>query len=102
MGYFRVSLSSFIREKRLNAVLTQQEAVKLLGYKKSQFLSNLERGNRKPPLEVLKRMCEVYKISQEEMRVEYLKQAKVDAEEKAIRRWNAHFGVTTDVATESP
>lgn len=88
---FIVRLSEFIKQKRLNAVLTQQEAVSLLGYKKTQFLSNLERGLRKPPLEILKRMCEVYRISQEEMRIQYIQEAKVDAEEKAIRKWDCHF-----------
>lgn len=86
-----MSLSEFIKQKRLGVFLTQQEAVKLLGYKNSQFLSSLEVGKRKPPLEVLKRMCEVYRISQEEMRNHYIQQAKVDAEKTALKRWEAHF-----------
>ena len=87
-----MSLSEFIKAKRISAVLTQQEAVKLLGYKKAQFLSNLERGIRRPPLELLKRMCEVYQVSKEEMREQYVQQARIDAEEKAVRKWEIHFG----------
>ncbi|HEX7673175.1 MAG TPA: helix-turn-helix transcriptional regulator [Bdellovibrio sp.] len=86
-----MSLSEFIKQKRLGVFLTQQEAVKLLGYKNSQFLSSLEVGKRKPPIEVLKRMCEVYRISQDEMRSRYVQQAKVDAEVMAIKRWDEHF-----------
>ncbi|UYL08171.1 helix-turn-helix domain-containing protein [Bdellovibrio sp. SKB1291214] len=83
-----MSLSDYIKKKRLNALLTQQEAAKLLGYKKSQFLSNLELGNRKPPLEVLKKMCEVYKIPPEEMREEYIRSTSKEAEETAEKKWD--------------
>ncbi|WP_374035800.1 helix-turn-helix domain-containing protein [Bdellovibrio bacteriovorus] len=83
-----MSLSDFIRKKRLGAFLTQQDAAKLLGYNRPQFLSNLERGNRKPPIEVLKKMCEIYSIPEEEMKAEYVRQATADAIYNAHQKWN--------------
>ncbi|QDK46706.1 XRE family transcriptional regulator [Bdellovibrio sp. ZAP7] len=83
-----MSLSDFIRKKRMGAFLTQREAARLLGYSRSQFLSNLERGNRKPPLEVLKRMCEIYSIPEEEMKSEYIKQITEDAKESVNQKWD--------------
>lgn len=83
-----MSLSDYIKKKRMGAFLTQQEAAKLLGYSRSQFLSNMERGNRKPPLEVLKKMCEIYKVSEDEMREEYVKQVTQDAQNSASQKWN--------------
>ena len=95
-------LPEFIKQKRLNAVLTQQEAVELLGYKKAQFLSNLERGLRKPPLEILRRMCHVYRISREEMREHYIQEARIDAEEKAISKWDSHFALGQSAQQGAP
>ncbi|WP_413292747.1 helix-turn-helix domain-containing protein [Bdellovibrio sp. HCB185ZH] len=83
-----MSLSDFIRKKRMGAFLTQREAAKLLGYSRSQFLSNLERGNRKPPLEILKRMCEIYRVPEEEMKAEYIKQITEDAKESINQKWD--------------
>ncbi|UYL09103.1 helix-turn-helix domain-containing protein [Bdellovibrio sp. SKB1291214] len=83
-----MALSDFIKKKRMGAFLTQQEAAKLLGYSRSQFLSNMERGNRKPPLEVLQKMCEIYKVPEEEMREEYVKQVTQDAHDSAHQKWD--------------
>lgn len=83
-----VSFPKYLREKRIAVAMTQQQAGRLLGYKKSQFLSNLERGTSKPPLEVLKRMCEIYKISREEMRLRYVEDAVREAEARALQRWS--------------
>jgi transcriptional regulator with XRE-family HTH domain len=87
-----VALSNYIKKKRMGAFLTQQEAAKLLGYSRSQFLSNIERGNRKPPLEVLKRMCEIYKVPEDEMREEYIKQVTEDARDNANQKWDETLG----------
>lgn len=84
-----MSISDFIKKKRIDVFLTQQEASLLLGYKKSQFLSNLERGTRKPPLETLKKMCEIYRIPESEMREEYIKQMTEDANKTAKQKWDA-------------
>lgn len=96
-----MSLSDYIKKKRLNALLTQQEAAKLLGYKKSQFLSNLELGNRKPPLEVLKKMCEVYNIPHEEMRQAYISNSSKEAGENAEKKWDGADKKTSDTGKKS-
>lgn len=92
-----MTLSNFIKKHRKDACLTQKEAVELLGYKNSQFLSNLEIGHRKPPVEVLKRMCKVYKVSESEMLEQYVEQARVEAEKSARRKWEKHFGRRDEV-----
>lgn len=80
--------------------MTQQEAAELLGYKKAQFLSHLERGTRKAPVEVLKKMCEVYRVPEHEMREQYIQQAITDAEENAQQKWDG-YGKNADDSDES-
>lgn len=80
-------LPKYIREQRQRAALTQQEAVELLGYRKSQFLSSLERGLTKPPVDVLKKMCEVYRIPCDDMRQRYIQSQMDDARKKAEAKW---------------
>ena len=80
-------LPKYIREQRQKAALTQQEAVELLGYRKSQFLSSLERGLTKPPVDVLKKMCEVYRVPREEMRQRYIQAQVEEARKKAEAKW---------------
>lgn len=82
-----MTLAKYIKEQRLNAALSQKEAVRLLGYKKPQFLSNLERGTSRPPVEVLKRMCEIYRTSYEDMREKYIKESIEIAQKKAEGKW---------------
>lgn len=84
-----LALSDFIKTKRIDNFLTQQEAAVLLGYKKSQFLSNLECGKRKPPLDVLKKMCEVYHVEQAQMRDEYINSARDEAHQLAQDKWDS-------------
>ncbi|UYL09459.1 helix-turn-helix transcriptional regulator [Bdellovibrio sp. SKB1291214] len=84
-----MALSNFIKSKRIDNFLTQQEAAVLLGYKKSQFLSNLECGKRKPPLDVLQKMCEVYHVERSEMRDEYIKSATNEAHQLAQEKWDS-------------
>jgi transcriptional regulator with XRE-family HTH domain len=83
-------MKEFLKNKRLNATLTQQQASTLLGYQSSQFLSNLERGLSKPPLPVLFKMCDVYGISEEEMRAQYLTWVKDEALKKATNMWQTY------------
>ncbi|WP_413584972.1 helix-turn-helix domain-containing protein [Bdellovibrio sp. HCB274] len=86
-------LNKFIKEKRLEKALTQKEAGEQLGFAKSQFISSLETGASRPPIPVLKRMCEVYNVSEEEMRQAYLKDAIEEAQEKASRAWPRKKGL---------
>lgn len=81
-------LRYFLRDKRLSACLNQIEASSRLGYANSKFLSNVELGKRLPSVKLLKIMCEVYKVSPDEMKNAYVKDAIDRAEAAAVRRWN--------------
>lgn len=52
----------FLREKRVEANLTQKEVSKHCGFANAQFISNIERGCCWPPMDSLKRMAELYDI----------------------------------------
>lgn len=83
-------MNQFLKTRRLQAVMTQQQASALLGYQSSQFLSNLERGLSKPPIPVLIKMCNIYGISEEDMRAEYVRWVQEEAARKAEHQWSAH------------
>ncbi|KYG64928.1 hypothetical protein AZI86_12075 [Bdellovibrio bacteriovorus] len=83
-------MNQFLKTRRLQAVLTQQQASALLGYQSSQFLSNLERGLSKPPIPVLIKMCSIYGIPEEEMRSEYIRWVQEEAARKAEQQWTTH------------
>lgn len=85
-----MSISNYIKNKRVERFLTQKEASEFLGYKQSQFLSNLECGKRKPPLNTLKKMCELYGVDDAEMRDEYIKNASEEATQMAQHKWDAN------------
>jgi len=60
-------LSIFIKEKRIEAGLTQQQVASHLGYSSPQFISNWERGISHPPIETLKQIGKLYGIPAEEL-----------------------------------
>jgi transcriptional regulator with XRE-family HTH domain len=63
---FFSNVGEYLRQKRIEADLTQLEVAKTLGnYASSQFISNIERGIAFPPLKVLKGMVDLYKIDQD-------------------------------------
>lgn len=81
-------LAKFIKNKRMDAALTQLEVGQRLGFHKSQFISSMERGASRPPIQVLKKMCEIYDIPESEMRKAYMNNAVVKAEERARHDWD--------------
>ncbi len=86
-----MNLCDFLKEKRNGVALTQKEAGELLGYKRSQFISSLERGGSRPPISVLKKMCLVYRVSENEMKRAYLEDVMENAQAKALRAWDDIF-----------
>lgn len=60
-------LAELLKEKRLAARLSQKEVAKRLGYTTAQFVSNWERGVSQPPVQVLKKIADLYKTSAEEL-----------------------------------
>ena len=55
-------LHTYLRQKRLEAGLTQLDCAKLLGFSTAQFISNWERGVAKPPLKSVKKVAEIYNL----------------------------------------
>lgn len=60
-------ISTVLKEKRIEAGLTQQQVASQLGYSSPQFISNWERGISHPPIETLKQIGKLYGISGEEL-----------------------------------
>ena len=60
-------LAKFLKEKRVESGLSQKEVAEKLGYSTSQFISNWERGISHPPLNTLRQLAEMYRISPDDM-----------------------------------
>ncbi|MBO9668008.1 MAG: helix-turn-helix transcriptional regulator [Bdellovibrio sp.] len=80
-------LGSFLKQKRIDALLSQGEASRLLGYERSQFLSNVERGKRAPSCDLLRRMCVVYKVDEKEMREQWIEARVIKSKNHATKCW---------------
>jgi transcriptional regulator with XRE-family HTH domain len=63
----RDGLSEFLKNKRVEAGLTQSEVARKLGYSSPQFVSNWERGLANPPVFILKDLTKMYKVPAEKM-----------------------------------
>ncbi len=60
-------LAEFLKNKRLNAGLSQRDVADKLGYSTPQFISNWERGVSHPPISALKKLGDLYKVSAEDL-----------------------------------
>ncbi|MEN0059669.1 MAG: helix-turn-helix transcriptional regulator [Bdellovibrio sp.] len=60
-------LAGFLKDKRIKSGLSQKEVADKLGYTTPQFVSNWERGMSAPPIEVLKKLSDLYDVPSEEM-----------------------------------
>lgn len=60
------SLGDYLKEKRENNKLTQNEVAKIC-LCKAQFVSNWERGLCSPPWPVLKKLIKVYELPQKQL-----------------------------------
>lgn len=61
------NLAQFLKERRVMAGFSQKEVADHLGYDTAQFVSNWERGISSPPISVLKKLAEFYRISAEKL-----------------------------------
>ena len=86
-----MTFSLYLKKKRMEKALTQNQAAKRIGNIKHQFISNIERGTSKPSLGVLQRMCAVYNVEQEEMKRQYIQEAMRSARVSAEEKWNCFF-----------
>lgn len=60
-------LANFLKEKRIASGLSQGDVADKLGYSTAQFISNWERGVAAPPVNILKKLAELYKVNAEEL-----------------------------------
>ena len=83
MTQYRPRLGSFIREKRIQAGLTQAALAEQLGYT-SQFVANWERDASAPPANRLFELIQILKVDEAEM-VEVLAQDSLSFWKAAVR-----------------
>lgn len=60
-------IHSFLKEKRVQAQLSQADVAKELGYSSPQFISNWERGLVLPPLQTMSTLVKLYKLNREDV-----------------------------------
>lgn len=82
-------LYDFLKHKRMTKALTQREAAELIGKKNHQFISNIERGAARPSVVVLKQLCDIYGVHDEEMLEAYINDEKEKAVFVALYKWSA-------------
>lgn len=78
-------LGEFLKEKRMKASLSQGDVANKLGYSTPQFISNWERGVSMPPINTLKKLGQLYKISADDL-FEVTLAARVDEVKAELRR----------------
>jgi transcriptional regulator with XRE-family HTH domain len=67
----------YLREKRRDAGLSQQNAASALGYSSPQFISNLERGTCPVPLNRIRQFIDLYKIDHDEFVSRFLNEQEI-------------------------
>ncbi|QDK38167.1 helix-turn-helix domain-containing protein [Bdellovibrio sp. NC01] len=78
----------YIKQLRINKRLTQSEAAQLLGKdQQGQYISNIERGQSVPSIEVLKKLCEIYSVQESEMTQEYMNLCHRKVSKKIKSEW---------------
>ena len=65
--FLHKNLGTYLKAKRQESGLTQQEVADKLGYSTAQFISNFERGLCSPPLNNLKTIIGLYDIAVDEI-----------------------------------
>ena len=61
MAQMRTSLGLYLKTLREKNNLSQQQVAEAFKYESSQFISNWERGQSKPPIFRVKQLAELYK-----------------------------------------
>ena len=70
----RNSLTTYIRDQRLAADMSQKELATRLGYSTAQFVSNWERQMAKPPLKAIAKMVHLLNLDKDKVMVLYEKE----------------------------
>ncbi len=85
MAKTKNNLAEFLKDKRILAGLSQAEVSKKLGYSTAQFISNWERAISTPPVNMLKKIGNMYGISADEL-LEITLEQKIEEITKDLRR----------------
>ena len=93
-------LAQFLKEKRTLSGLSQKDVATRLGYSTSQFISNWERGVSQPPINTLRTLALMYKISAEEMFNVLLEETIVQVEADLKRKFYSENS-STDLGSGS-
>jgi transcriptional regulator with XRE-family HTH domain len=68
-----MEFANYLKQKRIDAQLSQSEVATRLGYTTSQFVSNWERAISQPPIQSLFLISNLYRVSVDEMFEVFLK-----------------------------
>lgn len=77
-------LQGFLKTKREESGLTQQEVATRLGYSTAQFVSNWERGLSYPPIKAIPTISKLYKVDGDKI-FNMLLVVAVDLTEKSMK-----------------
>lgn len=80
------NLNDYLRQKRLDAGLSQLDVARVLGYASPQFVSNWERGLVSPPLETIAVLIDLYKIPANEVVNKILAETRAYLESHLVSR----------------
>ncbi|UXR64525.1 helix-turn-helix domain-containing protein [Bdellovibrio bacteriovorus] len=61
------STGKYLKDKRTALGLSQKDVSQSLGYTTPQFVSNWERGHSYPPVRIIRKLAEIYRISADEL-----------------------------------
>ncbi len=83
----KTKLAEYLCDARTKANLTQYDVASTLGYSTPQFISNWERGLSHPPLDSLKKLASLYKISADELFKIFLQTSIEHVEESLTKQF---------------
>jgi transcriptional regulator with XRE-family HTH domain len=81
-----VNLGNFLKQKRVEANLTQRELASTLGNMNSQFVSNWERGLCAPPSHCFQKLIDMLKINRENLVHIMLEDSRIVIEAKVYKK----------------
>ncbi len=80
-----MGLADYLRSAREKAGMTQIEVATKLGYSTSQFVSNWERGRSAPPMNALRPLSKMYKVSMDHL-FEHIFNASMHMAAESLRK----------------
>ncbi len=93
-------LAQFLKEKRTLSGLSQKDVATRLGYSTSQFISNWERGVSQPPINTLRTLANMYKISAEQMFSVLLEETMIQVQADLKRKF--YLDNSNSTGTDAP